>query len=160
MASKPELEKHLFVDGYNIIHAWPELKQALGDYGWQAATTRLVEMVRILHDILGIQVTVVFDGQGPKVEMDRPTKEVYFSVLYSCSGLTADGLIEQLVRKASKHKKHLEVLVATQDALLCQTVQAVGAYTLSPSELLSWVGRTHERQSRYLPKGPKGFSLF
>ncbi len=64
-------QKHLLVDGSNIMNAWPELRALLpGDR--DTARARLSRAVRILHDLEQVRVTVVFDGRGTELSVEQP----------------------------------------------------------------------------------------
>ena len=139
-----EFEKHLLVDGYNIAHAWPELRRVLTMEGRDVARARLIERVRVLHDFERMRVSVVFDGRGADIAIERPTPHTTFSVLYTPAGMTADDLIEQLAVQAAKPS---DVWVATADQAERDTVEAHGAQVLSPEQLAEWVDRVGRAQS-------------
>lgn len=137
-------DKHLLIDGYNILHAWPDLRSALMREA-EAARDQLAERVRVIHDMESVRVTVVFDGAGPSVDVVRPTEELHFSIVYAPADLSADGLIEQLV-SASKTPQSL--YVATRDNFIGSIVRASGAVLLSPDGLLEWVEQCERAQAR------------
>lgn len=139
-----EFEKHLLVDGYNIAHAWPELRRVLTTEGRDVARARLVAKLRALHDFERMRVSVVFDGRGAEIAIERPTPHTTFSVLYTPAGMTADDLIEQL---AVQSAKPAEVFVATADRAEGDTVSAHGVHLLSPAQLAEWVERVGQAQS-------------
>jgi len=88
---------HLLVDAYNVIHAWPDLRAALLHHGPDAARAQLAEAVRPIHDSAGWRVSLVFDGRGPDLLIERPGPDLTFSYVYGPAGLTADAIIEQIV---------------------------------------------------------------
>ena len=133
--------RHLLVDGYNVIHCLPDLKRHFRE-GVSAGCARLVAWVGVLHDVEGIRVTVVFDGRGDDIEIERPTEDLTYSVLYSPRGMSADDLIEQLVGASEKPD---DFQVVTRDNLVRETVRALGAEPLSPEELRDWVARCEKR---------------
>jgi hypothetical protein len=90
-------DRHLLVDAYNVIHAWPDLRAALLHHGPEAARALLADALRPLHDSAGWRVSLVFDGQGPDLLIERPGPELTFSHIHAPSGLTADAIIEQIV---------------------------------------------------------------
>ena len=139
-----EFEKHLLVDGYNIAHAWPELRRVLMTEGRDVARAKLVERVRVLHDFERMRVSVVFDGRGAEIAIERPTPHATFSILYTPGGMTADDLIEQLAVQAAKPA---DVFVATADQAERDTVEAHGAQVISPEQLAEWVERVGRAQS-------------
>lgn len=144
LAAIVEFAQHLLVDGYNIAHAWPELRRVLAREGREAARARLVERVRVLHDFERVRVSVVFDGRGADIAIERPTRHTTFSVLYTPAGMTADDLIEQLTAQAADPAM---VRVATGDQAERDTVEAAGAQVLSPDQLRAWVERVVDAQA-------------
>jgi len=94
-------DRHLLVDAYNVIHAWPDLRAALRTHGPEAARALLADALRPLHDSAGWRVSLVFDGRGPELLIERPGPELTFSHLHAPSGLTADAIIEQIVLNAT-----------------------------------------------------------
>ena len=51
----------LLVDGYNIIHAWDELKE-LCEISLESARQRLIDILSNYQGFKSITVIVVFDG--------------------------------------------------------------------------------------------------
>ena len=139
-----EPAKHLLVDGYNIVHAWPDLRRVLTTEGRDVARGRLVERLRVLHDFERLRVSVVFDGRGADLAIERPTPHATFSVVYSPAGMTADDVIEQL---AAQGVKAGPVIVASGDGAECSTVAGLGAEVVSPEQLAAWVAQADRRQS-------------
>lgn len=134
-------EKHLLVDGANLLHAWPELR-ALMKRDRDAARSQLVQRLSAVHDAEQTRVTVVFDGRGDELVVERPSGYVTFSVLYTPSSLTADDVIEQLVGRAADPSA---CRVATGDQAERQTIEAAGAVWVPTSDLAAWVERAEAR---------------
>lgn len=145
-------KKHLLIDGYNIIHAWPELKKTLTGRGIEQARSQLAQIVRIIHDLEGMRVTIVFDGKGSDIQIERPTPEQTFSFLYSPSGVSADIVIEQLV---STRKKNQEIIVATEDNMIRLAVAAAGASVMGAENLAEWVNACQKRQTKNIQDNHK-----
>jgi len=140
--------KHLLIDGYNIIHAWPDLHTVLvADL--EAAVQRLCGAVRVIHDFEGVRTTIVLDGKSDEIAIERPSGQLSFSCLYTPHGVTADCLIEQLVGNA---RDPAAVRVATDDAMIRESVSAAGALALSSGGLLDWAEACGERQGEYLSR--------
>lgn len=139
-----ESAKHLLVDGYNIVHAWPELRTVLTREGREMARERLVAALRPIHDAEAIRVSVVFDGRGNDIAIERPGSENTFSLLFTPAGMTADDLIEQLVAGTQPVES---AIVATGDLAERRTVEALGAAVYSPEQLADWVSRSAQRQT-------------
>ena len=134
---KVVVEKHLLVDGANILHAWPELRSLLRRER-TAAQARLVAELAAIHDGEGVRVTVVFDGSGADLELTCPGGRKTFSVVRTPTGMTADEFIERWVGRAAAADT---CWVATGDAGEGRSVAALGAQWISPEDLLAWVRR-------------------
>jgi uncharacterized protein len=134
--------KHLLIDGANILHAWPDLR-ALLKRDRDAARAGLSRRVSVLHDLEQMRVTIVFDGRGDDLVIERPSNQPTFTHLYTPTGTTADDVIEQLVGKAADAAT---CMIATDDHAERQTIEALGAAGLSSADLAAWVNRAEERQ--------------
>lgn len=139
---------HLIVDGYNVIHAWPDLCREF-HRGSDVVCDLLVEVVRVIHDAEGRHVTIVFDGKGETMSLLHPTKEPSLTVIYTASGTSADAIIEQM---ASNAKGRQAVVVASRDNMICETVSTVGGESISPEALRDWVNRCQKQQTVTLLK--------
>ncbi|MFT3780733.1 MAG: NYN domain-containing protein [Nibricoccus sp.] len=139
-------EKHLLVDGANILHAWAETR-ALLTRDRDAARARLSLLLGVIHDAEEIRLTIVFDGRGDELVVERPDSALTFSHVYTPSGTTADDVIERLVAKAVDPSA---CVVATDDQAERSTAEAVGATWISSSELDAWVRRASARQEQQL----------
>ncbi len=134
--------RHLIVDGANILHAWPDLRRlAVRDRA--AARAQLVQQLTPIHDSGEARVTIVFDGRGDELVIERPFTHTTFSVVYTPSSLTADDVIEQMVANSSNRN---ECIVATDDNGERETVSALGATTLRSEDLTAWLERAQSRQ--------------
>ena len=121
--------RYLIVDGHSIIFAWPELRKL---HARRSALAReaLLKQLRDYQDWTGAHVVAVFDGKGKKVEAISDPAEV--QIFYSRTGQSADAIIERL---ASKYAERYELLVATSDSMVAETVNACGAEWTSPEGL-------------------------
>jgi predicted RNA-binding protein with PIN domain len=121
--------RYLIVDGHSIIFGWPELRKLQARRS-SLAREALLKKLRDYQDWTGVNVVVVFDGKGKKVDAISDPAEV--QVFYSRSGQSADAIIERL---ASKYAKRFELTVATSDLMEAETVHACGAESISPDGL-------------------------
>ena len=121
--------RYLIVDGHSIIFGWPELRKLQARRS-SLAREALLKKLRDYQDWTGVNVVVVFDGKGKKVDTISDPAEV--QVFYSRSGQSADAIIERL---ASKYAKRFELTVATSDSMEAETVHACGAESISPDGL-------------------------
>lgn len=119
--------KRVFIDGYNVINAWSELKNL--DLG--AARDKLVELMINYSSFYGAKVTVVFDAH--RVSGNSQHKEMRSSVevVYTKDKETADSYIERAVDLVGRK---IEVLVVTSDNLEQQIIFGRGAQRMSSME--------------------------
>jgi predicted RNA-binding protein with PIN domain len=114
-------ESFLIVDGHSIIFAWPELLSLHRSRG-AAAREDLIKTLTEYQDLSGVNVVVVFDGKGERV--NEVTEPGGIQIFYSDADRTADAIVERLVAKYGH--KHT-ITVATADLLEQQTVISFGA---------------------------------
>lgn len=122
----------LIVDGYNMIGAWPELREIALD-SLEEARDRLIEQLADYQGYSGLKVVVVFDahqvpGLGARLRQSR------VDVRYTKEKETADECIERLVAQyeGRRHRVH----VATSDFVEQSVVFGKGALRISARELL------------------------
>ena len=143
--------EHLLIDGFNVIHAWPELRKAL-EQGSDVAQQRLADCVRVVHDFDGVRMTIVFDGRGDDIDIERPIGDLTFSHVYAPAGSSADALIEQYVFGANKPDK---ITVVTRDNMISETVRTLGARVITPDDLQDRVKRCEQMQANSLERHRK-----
>lgn len=134
---------HLLIDGYNVIHACQPFQSVLKK-NLDAACKLLIEHTLQLHTNENLRTTIVFDGKGPDIQIERPTSDLSFSVLYTPSGVTADTIIEQLVFNSKQ--KNPSIVVSADNSLIL-TVSTMGAFTLSPFDFKDWLEKSNKAQS-------------
>lgn len=140
------IQRHLLVDGANILHAWPEFRSLLKK-DRDAARAQLVQRLATIHDQEAIRVTIVFDGRGSELAIERPAGQSTFSVLHTPAGQTADDVIEQIVANSTEPTS---CIVATDDRAEIETVTAAGATVLRAEDLATWLAQTEARQAQKL----------
>jgi len=127
------MEEILIVDGYNIIHASPELS-GLIDEELAHARLKLVSDIGQYKSMKGFsQAIIVFDAHLVREGSGSLFNEDGVEVVFTQEGQKADTLIERLVAKLSGEKR---VYVATSDWQEQRTVLGYGAIRLSARELL------------------------
>jgi len=113
------------VDGYSLLHSWPELAPGKPRHS-AVAREELINRLTQYHDASGTPITIIFDGaSGPVVEFPS-TPEV--EIIYSRAGQTADQIIERVSHRLGSYG---EVLVVTDDLAERDTVSSAGAMTSS-----------------------------
>lgn len=142
-------ERWVLVDGYSVLHAWPELRRVAGR-SLEERRDALVRVLRQYGDARHCKVTVVFDGYAAKrrPEAIEPTPGV--EVMYSESGKTADDVIERLVGQAPRHDR---ITVVTSDKMERHTVESLGAHSMDAelfqAEVTAALGELETLLSRY-----------
>src|SRR5262247_1792209 len=111
----------ILVDGYSLLHAWPELARGRPRHS-TTAREELIRRLQAYQDASGTPITVFFDGARP-VGTNVATKPSDVEVLYSRSGQTADQMIE---RVAHRFQPFGEVLAVTDDLAERDTVISLG----------------------------------
>ncbi|OLO27191.1 hypothetical protein BTR23_20940 [Alkalihalophilus pseudofirmus] len=122
----------LLVDGYNIIGAWPELRD-LKSQDLNLARDQLIEKMAEYQAYTGIRVMLVFDahmvpGVGKKYRNYR------IQVIYTRENETADERIEKLVKELKNVVTR--IYVATSDFTEQSVIFGSGALRKSARELL------------------------
>ena len=101
----------ILVDGYSLLHNWPELAPGKPRHS-AAAREELVHWLTRYYDATGTPITIFFDGAGTPANGPKPASNEGVEVLFSRAGQTADDLIE---RAAHRFQPYGEVLVVTDD---------------------------------------------
>lgn len=128
MAKKRE---HFIIDGYNVIHALPELASCAGDLA--EARDRLLHLLMEYGAYEKYDMTVVFDALFASGEEHREQVAPHFEVIYTGEGVTADSCIERLAYTAVRAGR--EVHVVTSDGAEQSLILGAGAYRITSPEL-------------------------
>ena len=128
---RPAGEDWLLVDGYNIIHAWPELRK-LAQQDLEGARQRLVHRLRNYQGWKKCRVIVVFDAYKVKGGAGSVERHGDVWVVYTKEAETADMYIEKTTYEL---KGKGRVRVATSDGLEQLIILGHGAARMSANEL-------------------------
>ena len=123
--------KNIFVDGYNVINSWPDLKEKK-DVSFEGARQSLIDKLHNYGVFKACRFILVFDAhkvQGSIEKKEEINKNI--CVVFTKDGETADAYIERHVNEIGR--KH-EVVVVTSDNLEQQTVFQRGAVRMSSIE--------------------------
>jgi predicted RNA-binding protein with PIN domain len=101
----------ILVDGYSLLHGWPELAPGKSRHSL-AAREELIYRLTLYRDAIGTPITIVFDGGGAPAGTPKAESSPELEILYSRAGQTADDIIE---RVAHRMKDFGEVLAVTDD---------------------------------------------
>jgi hypothetical protein len=115
----------ILVDGYSLLHNWPELAPSAPRHS-AAAREALLAVLTHYSDATPVPITVVFDGQGAPPGIPKPPSTRGLEILFSGPGKTADDLIE---RAAFRLKAWGEALVISDDRVERDTVAGFGGLT-------------------------------
>jgi predicted RNA-binding protein with PIN domain len=132
-----KMEEYLLVDGYNIIYAWPDLKE-LADVNMAAARDRLAGMLCNYQGYRDNTVILVFDAYRVEGNPGEIIKYGNISIVYTKEAETADMYIEKVTHEIGRK---YQVTVATSDKLEQMIVWGQGALRLSAIGLLEEMER-------------------
>jgi len=117
----------ILVDGYSLLHAWPELAPGKPRFS-AAARDELIHRLTLYRDAVGTPITVVFDGANNDIRLSTVESKPEMEILYSRAGQTADDIIERVTHRMSAFG---EVLAVTDDFAERDTVIAMGGMASS-----------------------------
>jgi predicted RNA-binding protein with PIN domain len=141
-------DRYLLVDGYNIIHAWPELKELVDD-NMEGARMKLLDALSNYQGIRNCEIIVVFDAY--RVQRHHEDLIDYFNihVVFTKEAQTADQYIEKF---AHDNKKKYDITVATSDGLQQLIIRGSGCALLSARELKEEIEAASERLRQQHPE--------
>ena len=123
--------KNIFVDGYNVINSWSNLKKEK-EISLDSARQKLIDILHNYGAIHQCKIMLVFDGY--RVVGNLENKYEYnknITVIFTKSGETADAYIEREIHNIGRR---FEVSVVTSDSLEQQTIFQRGATRMSSIE--------------------------
>ena len=123
----------LIVDGYNVIGAWPELRE-LKNKDLASARDRLIEKMAEYQGYSGYRVIVVFDAYEVK-GIEKKYRDYQVEVIFTRKNETADERIEKLASDLNNIKTQIHV--ATSDYTEQRVIFGQGALRVSARELLN-----------------------
>lgn len=133
-------KEYLFVDGYNIINFWDDLREK-ANVDLEDARKDLIEIMVEYHHFTGIEVIVVFDAHLVKKNMGHEFDHKGIKIVYTKELETADHYIESKVNELGRVKR---IRVATSDWLEQQIVLSRGGTRISARELKMEIDRNNK----------------
>jgi predicted RNA-binding protein with PIN domain len=142
--------ERVIVDGYNVIHAWPQLKRLMGDASLEAARDKLVERLSVFGMVGGLDVTVVFDAHHSAARTNSEELIEGVRVVFTRKGHSADHVIERIAYDASQSGD--AITVATSDRFQRDLVRGMGGAVISALELERRVVEAEQELGRKVQK--------
>lgn len=124
-------KEYLFVDGYNVINAWNNLRE-LSSINLEVAREELIEIMAEYQYYSRIKTIVVFDAHMVKGNSGKKETIKDVEVVYTKENETADQYIEKVLDDIGRVER---VRVATSDWLEQQIVLGRGGTRISAREL-------------------------
>src|SRR5271170_368823 len=125
----------ILVDGYSLLHNWPELAAGAPRHS-EHARSELIQILTRYHDVTGEPITIFFDGAGAPPNTPRNESCRAVEVLVSRAGQTAYDMIE---RAAHRFQSYGEVLVVTDDNAERDVVGGFGGSVASCTNFIRMV---------------------
>lgn len=145
-------KEFLLVDGYNIIHAWQELRELAEDVSLESARLRLMDILSNYKGTSAATLILVFDGYLVKGSLGSVQEYHNIYVVYTKEAETADHYIERVVTSLPKHYR---VRVATGDGLEQLIIYGQGATRVTAKELWNEVQAVEtELRERFIERRP------
>ena len=138
--------KYLIVDGYNIVHAWDELK-CLTDENLDGARTKLMDVLCNYQAFMDCELILVFDAYKVKGNIGEFFDYHNIHIVYTKEAQTADAYIEKLTHKLAKE---YQVTVATSDGLIQLITRGQNCRVISARELKAEIERVNESIRDYI----------
>lgn len=127
-------ERHMIIDGYNVLNAWPQLA-VLVQEDLEYARDQLVHILVEYAKMEEYDMTIVFDALYTNDQEHEEIITKNCKVIYTKEKETADSYIERLTYEYSRHYGQ-EVYVVTSDGAEQNLILGAGAFRISASELL------------------------
>ena len=134
-------QKYLLVDGYNIIHAWKDLKGLLADENapreqqsidLESARFKLLDIMSEYRVLKDTEVIVVFDAYKIRGHVTEKMDYLGVHVVYTKEAETADQYIS---RFTIENSKNLDITVATSDGLIQLIIRGENSKLMTAREL-------------------------
>ncbi|MBQ0146124.1 MAG: TetM/TetW/TetO/TetS family tetracycline resistance ribosomal protection protein [Lachnospiraceae bacterium] len=141
--SKPHVIKpeYMLVDGYNIIFAWPELKQ-MAEVNVDSARLKLLDIISNFAGFKDIETAVVFDAYRLEHHKTELLDYHNIHVVFTATAETADHYIESFTHQnASKYA----ITVAASDGIEQIIIRSQECRLLTASGLLEEVRTVNEQ---------------
>lgn len=133
--------KIIFVDAYNVINAWPNLRD-IKDYSYESARQKLINVLQNYATYKGSKIFIVFDAHKVQGNFEKREKLGNIVIVFTKEGETADSFIEKTINNIGKK---VDVCVVTSDSLEQQVAFQRGATRMSSIEFYFEVEEVHDK---------------
>ncbi|MBQ3793830.1 MAG: TetM/TetW/TetO/TetS family tetracycline resistance ribosomal protection protein [Lachnospiraceae bacterium] len=130
-------EKYMLVDGYNLIYAWPELKEVL-EVNLDGARGKLLDILSNYKAMTDYEVIAVFDAYRVKGHKAEASDYLNIHQVFTAEAQTADAYIEKFTHEQGKK---YDITVVTSDGLEQVIIRGTGARLISSREFIEEVER-------------------
>ena len=131
--------EYYLVDGYNLIYAWPELKNE----DFASARDHLTNILIEYGAYEEVDIMLVFDAGSTEEEEHAEKYGDHFTVIYTAPNDTADNVIERLAYELVRQRR--EIHVVSSDAIIETVILGAGAYRHPSREFYHAIKRTKQR---------------
>jgi predicted RNA-binding protein with PIN domain len=122
--------KTVFVDGYNVINSWPNLKE-IKEYSYESSRQQLIDTLQSYSEFKAYKLFIVFDAHMVRGSIEKKETKGNIVVVFTKESETADSFIEKTVNNMGRKS---EICVVTSDSLEQQVTFQRGATRMSSIE--------------------------
>lgn len=123
--------KNIFIDGYNVINSWKELRQE-NTGSMENSRVKLIDILLNYGVYNDYRIFLVFDAHLQIGSIEKKEKiNRNLTIVFTKEGETADSFIERYVNDIGRR---YEVVVVTSDSLEQQLIFQRGAVRMSSIE--------------------------
>ena len=140
----PGKTAYLLVDGYNVIYAWPELKE-LAEENLEAARVKLLDSLSKYQSVRECRIIAVFDAYRVPGHREEIFDYDKIHVVFTREAQTADYFIEKFTHT---NREKYNIAVATSDSLQQMIIRGAGCKVLSAQKLREEITAANERVMR------------
>lgn len=121
--------KTYLIDGYNLGHKIPQVKQFLNQQDFAAAIETIIQVVQQRLNTRKNRVIIVFDGK--KGIFEQPSFATTIEIKFSRKPQEADDVIRQFLRKTSDTS---DTVVISSDRAIINSAKDLGARSVTSEE--------------------------
>lgn len=134
--------KKIIVDGYNLIHAIPAIRNKLG-YDLETARNDLINLLVRFRIKKKTYITVVFDGKSGSLEEREEKKNI--EVCFSHAPEKADQVIKRMIDKVEGEKG---IMVVSSDREIFDYAKVCGLQRIKSEKFAAMLLSTPEKKSK------------